>query len=89
MCAMWWRGVTAALQVAVLTTNLQSATSAATNTITHGAPTRPNLLLLFPDEWRWDWQSKRAGVTTDDPLIDVSTPNFDKIASSGTVFAHA
>ena len=51
--------------------------------------TKPNILLLFPDEWRWDWQSLRAGVTPSDPVIDVATPNFNSIASKGTVFAHA
>ena len=66
---------------------LQIALLAATRVQEQSLP--PNLLLLFPDEWRWDWQSSGVGVSSADTVIDVHTPNFDKIAAAGTAFAHA
>ncbi len=45
-------------------------------------PKRPNLLLLFPDQWRFDW----LGVNPDVP---VRTPNVDALAARGVRFAKA
>ncbi|MCP5119472.1 MAG: sulfatase-like hydrolase/transferase, partial [bacterium] len=42
----------------------------------------PNLLLLFPDQHRYDW----VGAT---PEIPVRTPNLDRIAARGTTFTNA
>jgi arylsulfatase A-like enzyme len=42
---------------------------------------RPNLLLLFPDQWRWDWlgcESSPYGK------VPVRTPNIDALAERGT-----
>lgn len=42
----------------------------------------PNILLLFPDQWRWDWASTAYGV----PL---RMPIFDALAANGTRFSQA
>ena len=44
---------------------------------------RPNLLLLFPDQWRGDWLGCAGGG------IPVSTPQIDALASRGIRFAEA
>ncbi|MEM6334126.1 MAG: sulfatase-like hydrolase/transferase [Planctomycetota bacterium] len=46
--------------------------------------TPPNLLFLFPDQWRWDW----FGHVTDSAYGDakVETPNIDRLAAQGTRF---
>lgn len=43
---------------------------------------RPNILLLFPDQWRWDWASTVYGM----PL---RMPVFDALVANGTRFAQA
>ncbi|MEX0810483.1 MAG: sulfatase-like hydrolase/transferase [Dongiaceae bacterium] len=43
----------------------------------------PNLLFLFPDQWRGDW----IGCAGND--IPVKTPNIDRLASYGTRFPNA
>ncbi len=43
---------------------------------------RPNLLLLFPDQWRPDW----LGVN---PAVPVRTPNVDALAARGVRFTKA
>ena len=47
-----------------------------------GPARRPNLLLLFPDQWRPDW----LGVN---PAVPVRTPNVDALASRGVRFTKA
>jgi arylsulfatase len=37
---------------------------------------RPNILLLFPDQWRFDWM-------TGTPGLPIHTPNLDRLAKSG------
>eukprot|EP01083_Nonionella_stella_P175853 613669_1 len=47
------------------------------------SPLNVNILLLFPDAWRFDW--------ADDYFIhnlSIHTPIFDSIVSSGTRFVH-
>ena len=39
----------------------------------------PNILLLFPDQWRFDW-------TGANPTLDVRTPNLDGLARRGARF---
>lgn len=46
------------------------------------APERPNILFLFPDQWRPDW----VGYLKQVP---VRTPNLDALAARGTVFTGA
>ncbi|NBC10985.1 MAG: sulfatase-like hydrolase/transferase, partial [Planctomycetes bacterium] len=48
-------------------------------------PERPNLLFLFPDQWRWDWLGCQ-----DSPFgkVPVRTPNIDRLASRGVRFTH-
>ena len=43
----------------------------------------PNVLFLFPDQWRWDWLG-----CVDSPLgkVPVRTPNLDALAARGTLF---
>lgn len=43
---------------------------------------RPNILMLFPDQWRADW----LGATSDLPL---RTPNIDALLARGTGFTKA
>eukprot|EP00118_Oscarella_pearsei_P002806 m.11700 g.11700 ORF g.11700 m.11700 type:complete len:537 (+) comp23544_c0_seq2:38-1648(+) len=50
--------------------------------ISEGSPALPNILLIFPDQWRFDW----GGSFFDVP---VRTPNFEQIAQSGTFFRQA
>jgi arylsulfatase A-like enzyme len=46
------------------------------------ADDRPNILLLFPDQHRFDW----TGL---DRALPVRTPNLDKLAASGVRFTNA
>ncbi len=41
-----------------------------------------NILLLFPDQWRFDW-------TGANPALDVRTPNLDALARRGARFTRA
>lgn len=43
---------------------------------------RPNILLLFPDQWRFDWMSYN-------PNLPIQTPNLDRLARRGTRFNSA
>jgi len=42
---------------------------------------RPNILLLFPDQWRFDWMSSN-------PDLPIRTPNLDRLARTGTRFTN-
>ncbi|MCB9383847.1 MAG: sulfatase-like hydrolase/transferase [Bryobacterales bacterium] len=46
------------------------------------SPKRPNLLLLFPDQWRFDWLGSN-------PEVPVRTPNVDALAARGVRFTKA
>jgi len=50
------------------------------------APTQPNILFLFPDQWRWDWLGCHDGSATPYGNIPVNTPNIDRLAARGTRF---
>lgn len=39
----------------------------------------PNILLLFPDQWRFDWMSTN-------PQLPIRTPNLDRLRKRGTQF---
>lgn len=43
---------------------------------------RPNILVLFPDQWRPDWMSNN-------PELPIRTPNLDRLARMGTRFSNA
>ncbi|MCT4603827.1 MAG: sulfatase-like hydrolase/transferase, partial [Marinifilum sp.] len=43
---------------------------------------RPNLLFIFPDQYR----KQAMGFMNQDPVV---TPNIDKLAQEGVVFSHA
>ncbi len=70
------------------------ASAAVPNTNAHGAGAvegtgavksrqqRPNILLLFPDQWRFDWVSTN-------PHVPIRTPNLDRLAKAGTRFTNA
>ncbi len=47
-----------------------------------GQTARPNILLLFADDWGWP-----AAGAYGDPVV--RTPSFDRIAREGTLFRHA
>lgn len=42
----------------------------------------PNILLLFPDQWRHDWMS-------DNPQLPIRTPNLDRLRKRGVQFNQA
>ena len=43
---------------------------------------KPNILLLMPDQWRWDWDGAAHRAA---PL---RTPTLDRLRESGTSFSH-
>jgi hypothetical protein len=55
-----------------------------TNTVIAESPgkKRPNILLLFPDQWRFDWMSTN-------PELNLRTPNLDQLRRLGTSFSRA
>ncbi len=44
---------------------------------------QPNLLFLFPDQWRWDWLACEQSPYG---KVPVRTPNIDKLVQRGTRF---
>ena len=48
--------------------------------------TPPNVLFLFPDQWRWDWLGCHDGGGTPYGEIPVRTPNLDALADRGVRF---
>jgi len=44
----------------------------------------PNILFIFPDQWRWDWLGCHDGSATPYGDIPVRTPNLDALAARGT-----
>lgn len=49
---------------------------------------QPNILFLFPDQWRWDWLGCHDGSTTPYGRIPVRTPHLDRLAQRGVRFTH-
>ena len=49
---------------------------------TNQSQTRPNILLLFPDQWRHDWMTHHSELA-------IRTPNLDRLKARGTSFAQA
>ncbi len=47
-----------------------------------GNQKRPNILVLFPDQWRHDWMSTNR-------QLPIRTPNLDGLAKMGTQFSKA
>jgi len=47
-----------------------------------GGPVLPNILLLLPDQHRFDW----TGLN---PALPLRTPNLNRLAERGTTFTHA
>lgn len=60
---------------------LTTATAAA-GTLAAAPQRLPNILLLFPDQWRYDWTGFHPGLA-------VRTPNLERIAKRGTRFTRA
>ena len=48
-------------------------------------PPPPNILLLFPDEWRFDWDSFRD----DNGRVPLTLPILRSLAARGTRFTHS
>ena len=46
----------------------------------------PNILLLLPDQWRWDWLGCHDGSGTPYGNVPVRTPNLDALAARGVRF---
>jgi arylsulfatase A-like enzyme len=49
----------------------------------------PNILLFFPDEWRYDWGGLKNNPYYTADELPLRTPNFDAIAARGTRFSRA
>lgn len=47
----------------------------------HEPQRRPNVLLLFPDQWRFDWTSANRN-------LPIKLPNLDRLAKAGTRFTN-
>lgn len=60
-----------------------SERQAPSSRIPEGDPMQPNILFIFPDQWRGDW----LGAVS--PDLPVRTPNIDALLSRGTGFAKA
>lgn len=56
--------------------------AAALTALPAAAAQPPNILLLFPDQWRFDWTGANAA-------LDVRTPNLDSLAKRGARFTRA
>jgi hypothetical protein len=54
-----------------------------------GKPTGPNILLLFPDQWRYDWDGFTRDNQPDIPGPMLHVPTTRKVAASGTRFTTA
>eukprot|EP00039_Didymoeca_costata_P008771 m.116158 g.116158 ORF g.116158 m.116158 type:complete len:216 (-) comp14225_c0_seq9:1659-2306(-) len=50
---------------------------------------KPNILLLFPDELRYDWGGVVNNPYFNHQELPLNTPNFDSLATSGTRFTTA
>eukprot|EP00729_Bicosta_minor_P008181 gene8181-14366_t len=50
---------------------------------------KPNILLFFPDEWRYDWGGTHNNPYYNSTTLPLRTPNFDWVAKTGTRFTHA
>ncbi|MEM1212322.1 MAG: sulfatase-like hydrolase/transferase [Planctomycetota bacterium] len=49
-------------------------------------PAYPNILFLFPDQWRWDYLGCHDGSSTPYGNAPVRTPNLNALAQRGTRF---
>eukprot|EP01061_Rhynchopus_euleeides_P034807 TRINITY_DN5873_c2_g1_i1.p1 TRINITY_DN5873_c2_g1~~TRINITY_DN5873_c2_g1_i1.p1 ORF type:complete len:513 (+),score=125.84 TRINITY_DN5873_c2_g1_i1:92-1630(+) len=56
-------------------------------TAASGASGRPNLLLLFPDQWRYDWDGLHGELNTG--KLPLNTPFLRQMATEGTRFTQA
>jgi|EP01046_Picozoa_sp_COSAG06_P020324 arylsulfatase A-like enzyme len=54
-----------------------------------GKPTGPNILLLFPDQWRYDWDGFTRENQPDIPGPMLRVPTTRKVAAAGTRFTTA
>ena len=54
-----------------------------------GPPKGPNILLLFPDQWRYDWDGFTRDNQPDIPGPMLHVPTTRKVASEGTRFTTA
>ena len=54
-----------------------------------GKPTGPNILLLFPDQWRYDWDGFTRENQPDIPGHMLRVPTTRKVAAAGTRFTTA
>ena len=62
----------------------QALPTDAQRTSSKGVPAKrqPNILLLLPDQWRFDWMSTN-------PELPIRTPNLDRLRNLGTSFPSA
>ena len=51
--------------------------------------TRPNILLMFPDQLRYDWGGLANNPYYSRANLPLKTPNFDKLALNGVRFTRA
>ena len=51
--------------------------------IGRNASGRPNILLMFPDELRYDWGGLHNNPYYDHAVLPIRLPHFDELAASG------
>jgi hypothetical protein len=81
---------TLAAAVAAVAVSLKTEPSAAYPTPRSDAEaTQPNILLFFPDEWRYDWGGLKNNPYYTADTLPLRTPHFDWVAGTGTRFTRA
>ena len=57
--------------------------------LSRATPPKPNMILFFPDELRYDWGGLTNNPYYDREELPLQTPNFDRLAREGTRFTRA
>lgn len=65
------------------------ASLSAASSSSSSVSSRPNILLLFPDQWRYDWDGFERDNQPDIPGGMLRVPNTRHVAASGTRFTTA
>ena len=60
--------------------------AALASTAAEASATRPSILFLMPDQWRFDWDSFGRAH---EEAVDLELPNLRRLAAEGTRFEHA
>merc|ERR1711871_140819 len=63
---------------------LATASAMPSRSATRESSVRPNILLLMPDQWRWDWDGLTHPNAGDAPPVHL--PHIDRLRQLGTTF---